>query len=132
MGLSRELLEASGGDVPESIGEGIGGDVEKVKGEAVFKAFQAQMSVGRKQGELKRKKLGGDADDVDDVVGWLEENAQEEIDAAIRSLKVLEHYAGTGILGFDNRTNRATADLSAELNAVFYRIGQISGLRSKA
>lgn len=113
----------------ESVNEGIGGDVEAVRGDAVFKAFQQQVNAGRKQGDLERSRK--DPDGIDDLVDWFNENAAAEIHAAIQSLKVLEHYAGTGILGADNRTRRAAADLTAELNAVFYRIGQLAGLQQK-
>jgi hypothetical protein len=126
-GSKHLLAEASNRE--GAIGEGIGGDVEAVRGDAVFKAFQKQVNAGRKQGDLERSRK--DPDGIDDLVDWFNENAAEEIDAAIRSLKVLGHYAGTGILGFDNRTRRAAADLTAELNAVFYRIGQLAGLQKK-
>jgi hypothetical protein len=115
----------------QNLSESVGGDVETVKGEAVFKAFQSQMRLGSQEGKEIVKKYGDDPDDMEDKIEWLEENAAEAVSAARSSLKVLEHYASTGVIGFDKRTMRATADLTGDLNVLFYRIGQLKEMHRK-
>lgn len=110
----------------ERLQEGIGGDVEMVKSEAMFLGAKKQMAAGEKEGKRLREKYSGE--DLDDAKESMLDLAAEEADAAKKSLDVLRYYAGTAILGFDKRTMRATADLVSELNALYYHIGVLAAI----